>query len=93
MKNTIYTLLLLLVFTQQLVAQSFQTGKYYTSSQAISAINLVLRDDNTIKADFQTNRGNYNYIFNPLAKNKGSYESTKGGFILTSVKDVLTRQG
>ncbi|WP_254519201.1 hypothetical protein [Aquimarina sp. Aq78] len=90
MKNTIYTLLLLLVFTQQLVAQSFQTGKYYTSSQAISAINLVLRDDNTIKADFQTNRGNYNYIFNPLAKNKGSYESTKGGFILTSKKDVLT---
>lgn len=87
MKNTIY--ILLFVFTQQIIAQNYQTGKYYTSNQAISAIDLVLRDDNTIKATFQTHRGNYNYIFNPLLRNKGSYESTKGNFVLTSEKGAL----
>lgn len=87
MKNVIYVILF--VFTQQLIAQNFQTGKYYSSSQALNSIDIVLRDDNTIKANFQTNRGNHNYIFNPLAKNEGSYESTKGNFILTNKKGAL----
>lgn len=87
-KSIIY--IILLVFTQQLVAQNFQTGKYYTSGGGVNTIDIQLRDDNTIKATFKTNRGNYNYIFNPLSKIKGSYESTKDNFVLTSKKGVLT---
>ncbi|WP_272151888.1 hypothetical protein [Tenacibaculum aiptasiae] len=86
-KSIIY--IILFVFTQQLVAQSFQTGSYFTSGDAINTIDVLLRDDNVIKATFNTSRGNYNYFFKPLDKNKGSYESTKGNFVLTDKKGVL----
>ncbi|WP_348717706.1 hypothetical protein [Tenacibaculum sp. 190130A14a] len=88
MKTTIY--IILLVFTQQLIAQNFQTGTYYASGGSINNIDIKLRDDNTIKATFNTNRGSYNYTFTPLSKNKGSYESTKGNFVFTQKKGALT---
>ncbi|CAL2106268.1 conserved exported hypothetical protein [Tenacibaculum sp. 190524A02b] len=86
-KQIIY--IFILVFAQQLVAQNFQTGSYYASGDVVSGVDIRLRDDNTIKATFKTARGSYNYIFNPLSKRKGSYESVKDNFVLTSKKDVL----
>lgn len=87
LKSIIY--IILFVFSQHIIAQNFQTGEYYTSGEGITSIDIRLRDDNTIKATFKTNRGNYNYIFNPLSKIKGSYESTKNNFVLTQKKGVL----
>ena len=81
--------ILVLISIKQLIAQNYTTGKYYTSKAGFNSIVINLRDDNTIKANFNTSRGDYTYIFNPLEKRKGSYESTKGNFVLTEQKGAL----
>ena len=77
------------LLTSTAIAQNFETGTYLVSGGSILKMELLKRENNTIKASLLTTAGEKVLVFYPIPNASDTYECETAPLILTKQQQVL----